>query len=139
MATPRPTLRSWAGLIALVAAVWGATHALGLWQDARAASAIRERSQRVDITLFTTTHCPYCAQARAWLTREGARWQECNVETDTRCASVYRQQGSPGVPLVRAGDRWHLGFNPVWLAQALAEQDAKAQASKPSGPSSPRP
>ena len=139
MATPRPTLRSWVGLIALVAAAWGATQALQHWQEARAASAIREHSQRVDITLFTTTDCPYCAKARAWLTQVGARWQECNVETDAGCQSTYKLQGSPGVPLVRAGERWHLGFNPTWLAQAVAEQAATAQPSKPSGPSSPRP
>lgn len=142
----RPTLRSWLGLTALVALVWGGTEGLGRWQDARAAAAIREHSQRVDITLYTTSSCPYCAQAKAWLKRHEVRWRECNVETDSACARTYAEQGSPGVPLVRAGERWHLGFQAPWLAEALAAQGSKVppvltpfQASSPSGASSPRP
>jgi glutaredoxin len=142
----RPTLRSWLGLIALVALAWGGTQGLSLWQDARAASAIREHSQRVDITLYTTSTCPYCAQAKAWLKRHEVRWRECNVETDAACARTYAEQGAPGVPLVRAGERWHLGFHAPWLAEALAAQDSEAppavtpfQPASPNGASSPRP
>ncbi len=142
----RPALRSWLGLIVLVALVWGASQGLSRWQDSRAASAIREHSQRVDITLYTTSTCPYCAQAMAWLKRHEVRWRECNVETDPACARTYAEQGSPGVPLVQAGERWHLGFHAPWLAEALAQQDNKApraitpsQPASPSGASSPRP
>lgn len=124
MAEPgRPTLRSLLGLLALVAMVWGGAQGLAHWQDARAASAIREHSQRVGITLYTTSTCPYCAKAIAWLKQHNVRWRECNVETDASCQRTYAQQGSPGVPLVRAGERWHLGFHAPWLAQALASQD----------------
>lgn len=122
--TQRPTLRSLLGLAALVAVAWGGSEGLGRWQDARAAEAIRDRSQRVGITLYTTSSCPYCARAAAWLNRHGVRWQECNVETDAACLRAYTEQGSPGVPLVRAGERWHLGFHAPWLAEALAAQDA---------------
>lgn len=130
--TQRPTLRSLLGLAALVAVVWGGAEGLGRWQDARAAEAIRDRSQRVGITLYTTSSCPYCARAAAWLNRHGVRWQECNVETDAACLRAYSEQGSPGVPLVRAGERWHLGFQAPWLAEALAAQDAPSGASLPS-------
>ncbi len=156
----RPTFRSLLGLAVLAALAWGAAEGLGHWREARAASAIREHSQRVDITLYTTSTCPYCAQAIAWLKRHEARWRECNVETNAACQRTYEQQGSPGVPLVRAGDRWHLGFHAPWLAEALAAQDgqgvhrpsasqktddeaaaavAPAQSPNPSGASSPRP
>lgn len=145
-ATQRPTLRSLLGLLALVAAGWSGTELLRHWQDERAAALIRERSQRVDITLYTTSTCPYCARAMDWLNRHGVRWQECNVETSARCQQDYAAQGSPGVPLVRAGDRWHLGFHAPWLAEALAAQDAPAPgrasgqpATRPSGASAPRP
>lgn len=150
--TGRPTLRSLLGLVALVSTVWGVSHMLDLWQDARAASTIREHSQRVDITLYTTSTCPYCAQAIAWLKRHDVRWRECNVETDADCQRTYEQQGSPGVPLVRAGERWHLGFHAPWLAEALASQGGPSalpnepppavspfQSARPSGASSPRP
>ena len=130
--TQRPTLRSLLGLAALVAVVWGGAEGLGRWQDARAAEAIRDRSQRVGITLYTTSSCPYCARAASWLNRHGVRWQECNVETDAACLRAYSEQGSPGVPLVRAGERWHLGFQAPWLAEALAAQDVPSGASSPS-------
>ncbi len=123
----RPTLRSLLGLVALVSTVWGTSHMLGRWQDARAASTIRDHSQRVDITLYTTSTCPYCAKAIAWLKRHEVRWRECNVETDPACQRTYEQQGSPGVPLVRAGERWHLGFQAPWLAEALAAQDSQVK------------
>jgi glutaredoxin len=145
-ATPRPTLRSLLALLVLVAGAWGASELLRHWQDERAAALIRERSQRVDITLYTTSTCPYCARAMSWLRRHGVRWQECNVETSARCQQDYAAQGAPGVPLVRAGDRWHLGFHAPWLAEALAAQDVPPagpapdqSATKPSGASAPRP
>ena len=144
----RPTVRSLFGLGVLIAVFWGGSELLGRWQDARVAALIREHSQRVDITLYTTSTCPYCAKAMAWLRAHGARWRECNVETDTRCRQDYVAQGSPGVPLLRAGDRWHLGFHAPWLAEALVAQRGAAQAvdqpidqsaTRPSGASSPRP
>lgn len=125
----RPTLRSLLGLVALVAVAWGGSQGLNRWQDERAASAIRELSQRVDITLYTTSTCPYCAKATAWLKRHEVRWRECNVETNAACQSTYELQGSPGVPLVQAGSRWHLGFHAPWLAEALAAQDGRSTAS----------
>lgn len=160
MAEPgRPTLRSLLGLVALVGVVWGAAQGLARWQDARAAATIREHSQRVDITLYTTSSCPYCAKAIAWLRQHEVRWRECNIETDATCQRTHAAQGAPGVPLVRAGTRWHLGFDATWLAEALAAQDgpvaapsasnhpksealpsaAPAQPASPSGASSPRP
>lgn len=138
----RPTARSLLGLVALVGVVWGGAQWLGHWQDARAAEAIRAHSQRVDITLYTTSTCPYCAKAMAWLKRHDVRWHECNVETNAACQRTYAEQGSPGVPLVRAGERWHLGFHVPWLNEALAAQDsatAQSMPAKPNGASSPRP
>lgn len=137
----RPTLRSLLGLVALVAVFWGGAQGLNRWQEARSAAAVRELSQRVDVTLYTTSTCPYCAKAIAWLDRHGVRWRECNVETDAACQRTYAEQGAPGVPLVRAGERWHLGFHAPWLAEALAAQDTAAppQTTKPNRESSPRP
>lgn len=124
----RTSPRSLLGLVALLTLVWGGSQWLDHWRDARAASAIREHSQRVGITLYTTSTCPYCARAIAWLQRHEVRWHECNVETNADCQRTYEQQGSPGVPLVLAGERWHLGFHVPWLAEVLAAQDDRGGA-----------
>lgn len=138
----RPTTRALLGLVGLIGVVWGGTQWLDQWRDEQLASATREHSQRVDITLYTTSTCPYCARAMAWLQRHSVRWRECNVETDAACLRTFNAQGAPGVPLVQAGERWHLGFDPRWLAEALATQDRPERATQspsPSGASSPRP
>jgi len=163
MANPgRPTLRSLLGLLVLVAVVWGGVQGLAHWRDARAASAIRDHSQRVDITLYTTSSCPYCAQAIAWLTQHGVRWRACNIETDAACQRTYVGLCASRISAVRAGERWHLGFHAPWLAEALSAQIdqikpgnaasapdqtarqstgpvSRTQADSPSGASSPRP
>jgi glutaredoxin len=127
----RPSAKSWMGLAVLVASVWAATSGLDRWQDARAATAAREISQTIDVTVYTTSTCPYCAKAAAWLNQHGVRWRECNVDTTADCQHMFAAQGSPGVPLVRAGDRWHLGFHAPWLAEALKEQAANTKQDTP--------
>lgn len=121
-ANRRPSAKSLMGLAAFLALVWGAASGMNRWQDARSATAVREISQTIEITLYTTGACPHCARAAAWLNRNGVRWRECNVETTASCQQTYAAQGSPGVPLVQAGDRWHLGFHAPWLAEALKQQ-----------------
>lgn len=141
-----PSLRSLAGLAAVVLGAWAISQAVSWWQDARAAQAVREGSQRGDITLYTTSTCPYCARAAAWLNKHGVRWRECNIETDTTCLRTYEAQGAPGVPLVQVNGQWDLGFNANWVAEALRTPAAGTprgtpppQADRPSGASSPRP
>lgn len=140
--TSMPSLRSLSGLAAVVLGAWALSQAVSWWQDARAAQAVREGSQRGDITLYTTSTCPYCARAAAWLNKHGVRWRECNIEADAACLRTYEAQGAPGVPLVRVNGQWDLGFNANWVAEALRNPPggaARPQADRPSGASSPRP
>lgn len=133
---------NWASLRSLAVVlllVWGGSHALSWWQDRRFAEAVRLGSQRHELVVYSTDTCPYCAKARAWLDAHGARWRECNVEHDTACQQAYQAQGAPGVPLVRVGALWQLGFSPAGVASAMAKLDAQPGAHSPSAASSPRP
>lgn len=133
---------NWASLRSLAVVlllVWGGSHALSWWQDRRFAEAVRLGSQRHELVVYSTDTCPYCAKARAWLDAHGARWRECNVEHDTACQQAYQAQGAPGVPLVRVGELWQLGFSPAGVASAMAKLDAEPGAHRPSAASSPRP
>lgn len=54
-----------------------------------------------DVVMYTTTHCPYCAQAKDWMNRYGFAFTECNAETDGGCARELQATGSLGVPTLR--------------------------------------
>jgi glutaredoxin 3 len=62
------------------------------------------------ITMYTTGWCPYCARARALLTRKGASWTEVDVEAEParRAEMVERSGGRRSVPQIFIGDR-HIG------------------------------
>jgi glutaredoxin len=128
----------WKSLVAIVLVVLGTSQGWNWWNDERAANVIQQHIRAGDITLYTTSSCPYCAKARDWMRRHDIAWRECNVETDTSCMATYEAQGAPGVPLVQAAGRWHLGFDAAWLGQVLAERTAAVQPS-PTRSSSPRP
>ena len=132
---PWRTIRSLAMVLLLV---WGGSQAVSWWQAQRFAEAVHAGSQRHALVVYTTDTCPYCARARAWLNANGATWRECNVEHDATCRRTYEAQGAPGVPMVQVGRLWDLGFNPAWVASAMATLDTES-AQSPSGASSPRP
>lgn len=135
--TPRPR-GGWKSLALITLAVLGASQAANWWRDEKAAAALRH-VQPADITLYTTSTCPYCEKARDWLSAHGIPWRECNVETDAACMKTFEARGSPGVPLVNARGAWHLGFDPAWIGEALAGATAGAAQPSPTLDSSPRP
>ena len=137
--TGRPRLRgSWPSLLVIAAVVLGTSQAANWWRDEHAAKALQRHVQPADITLYTTSTCPYCEKARGWLDAHGIPWRECNIETDEGCMRIFASRGSPGVPLVNARGAWRLGFDPAWIGQVLAEASQAGQAS-PTRESSPRP
>ena len=114
-----PWGRSLWSLALLLAVVSGGFQAYHWWQREQLSASIQSRAQSVPITLYTTSTCPYCAQAKVWLDGHQVRWTECNIELDQTCQAAFNRQGAPGVPLMRVGDQWHLGFDVAWLDQAL--------------------
>lgn len=77
-----------------------------------------------DVVIYTTTHCPYCAQAKQWMTRYGFAFTECNAETSSSCAAeLLRHQsitGGQGVPyLVVRGHHMKDGFDSDEFVAAL--------------------
>jgi hypothetical protein len=92
--------RRLAGLLVLGVAVLGLSQLAARWQAGRL-GAQAARAQPGDIVMYTTTDCPYCAQAHA------------------ACRAVFQALASPGVPtLVVRGER-QVGFQPERVVQAL--------------------
>jgi glutaredoxin len=114
-----PDRTSWKSLVVILAVVLGSSSLWAWWQEEGAARTLLVNSHRGSLTLYTTSDCPYCAKARAWLDGHGITWRECNVDLNATCKQAYEARGAPGVPLVNANDQWHLGFDPVWVSEVL--------------------
>lgn len=117
------------GLAVLIAVVWGSSQAWSTWKTASLSAQLKGKAHGGDILMITTSTCPYCAAAKAWMDAHDVVYRDCNVEADTACDALYAARGSPGVPLMRVKDRWQLGFDPQWLVAMLAEarHPSKAQ------------
>lgn len=118
-ATPRRP-QSWLSLVVIVGVVWGGHQVWSQWREHRDIHAIRATARAQDIVMFTTDDCPYCAKARTWFKANEVPWRECNIERNALCKQVFDARGAPGVPLLHVRGQWQLGFDPAWLAKALA-------------------
>lgn len=66
-----------------------------------------------EILLYTTDTCPYCTQAKNFLTEQGLPFQEINVQADyAKAQRLVEQTGQMGVPQIRVNGNWVLGFDP---------------------------
>lgn len=63
-----------------------------------------------DVTMYTTTWCPYCVRAKQLLQRKGVGVAEINIEEvdGARDEMVTRSGGRMTVPQIFIGDR-HVG------------------------------
>jgi glutaredoxin len=77
-----------------------------------------------DVTIYTTTGCPYCAEAKAWMTQYGFAYAECDAEVRSECAQQLQEYGSTGVPyLVVRGHHMKDGFDSDEFVAALRQGD----------------
>jgi glutaredoxin len=74
--------------------------------------ALAHKVRSGDVTIFTTTTCPYCAQAKGWMSQYGFAYSECNVETSMDCARQMESLGGVGVPFLEVkGKAMKNGFD----------------------------
>ena len=96
------------------------------------------------VVVYTTPTCPYCSQAKAFLSRQGVRFVEKNVAADRQAAmEMIQKSGQQGVPVVTIDDQVVVGFNQPRLRQLLQQThrpklgaaiaDAASQAKKQPG------
>jgi glutaredoxin 3 len=58
------------------------------------------------VTVYTSSHCPYCVQAKRLLDKKGAAYEEINISLDDarRDEMIQRSKGRMGVPQIFIGD-----------------------------------
>lgn len=92
------------------------------WVQQQRAQALRAVATPGDIRMISSESCVFCAQARAWLTRERLPFEECFVERDARCAADYDRLGRPGTPTLLVRGQAQLGFDPERITVALTAE-----------------
>lgn len=79
-----------------------------------------------EVTIYTTMFCPYCAAAKALLTRKGVAFEEIKVDGDRagREAMTRRAGGRTSVPQIFIGDRHVGGSDDLHALERTGELDA---------------
>ncbi len=73
-----------------------------------------------NVTIYTTTQCPYCHLLKGFLQQNNIPFQEVNVENDPAAMQeVVRQTGQMGVPQTEIDGKWIIGFDPERIVAAL--------------------
>lgn len=83
-----------------------------------AASVAQSRTMK-QVVIYTTSHCPYCKQAKQYFAQKGIRYREIDVETSMSGKEAFRKLGGNGVPLIMVGDKKVDGFNAQELDRLL--------------------
>jgi glutaredoxin 3 len=78
-----------------------------------------------NITIYTTTYCPYCVKAKDLLKRKGASWTEINAEDDdAREAMIVKAGGRRTVPQIFIGETHVGGCDDLYALDKAGKLDA---------------
>lgn len=65
-----------------------------------------------EVVIYTTPHCPYCAQAKSWLNQYNFAFTECDADARPECAQALQALGGDGVPFLTVrGQKMEDGFD----------------------------
>ncbi|HIG97334.1 MAG TPA: NrdH-redoxin [Candidatus Aenigmarchaeota archaeon] len=74
------------------------------------------------VKIYTTTHCPYCVQAKDFFKKNNVKYTEINVEEDEASAEeMIEKSGQMGVPVIDINGQIIVGFNKPAIEKALKE------------------
>jgi|GEM_PF-1817315 len=62
-----------------------------------------------EVEMYTTSECPYCAEAKTWLKQNGFAFTECNMSITPRCIDEFKDYGANGTPflIIRRNGKTH--------------------------------
>ncbi|MEP6671484.1 MAG: glutaredoxin family protein [Chthoniobacter sp.] len=81
--------------------------------------AVSARAQGKQVVMYTTSHCPYCKQAKTYLTQRGIPFREVDIEASGVGKLEYQRLGGNGVPLIMVGGTKVEGFDEKELNRLL--------------------
>ena len=121
----------WFKLLAVSAIVYGAWAGLRHWDTRSAAEGLSRMGhfgatpseaqlrqlaggiQPADVLIYSASWCTNCAAAKGWMAQYGFKYQECDVEASSACASQLKQlDAQGGIPyLIVKGRHMKDGFD----------------------------
>jgi len=106
--------------VVVLAGAWTVFHRLPAVATGPDVAGLAASTGPGDVVMYTTTTCPYCKQAAAWMKQQGFAFTECNTETHASCAKAFQSYGGNGVPyLVVKGYHMKNGFDSEEFLRAL--------------------
>jgi glutaredoxin 3 len=75
------------------------------------------------VVLFSTPTCSWCRRAKRYFRERRVPFKEVDVERDQEAArDVARKTGQTGVPVIKIGNRWIVGFDRERIEKELARK-----------------
>ena len=75
------------------------------------------------VLLFSTPTCSWCRRAKRYFKERRVPFKEVNIERDPDAArDIVRKTGQTGVPVIKIGSRWIVGFDKERIDKELARK-----------------
>jgi glutaredoxin 3 len=75
------------------------------------------------VLLFSTSTCSWCRRAKRHFREKRVPFKEINVERDPDAArDIARKTGQTGVPVIKIGSKWIVGFDRERIDEELARR-----------------
>lgn len=71
------------------------------------------------ITIFSKNNCMQCKMTKKFLDKEGADYQEINIDERPDMIDYVKDLGFSAAPVVKAGDIIFSGFQPAKLKEII--------------------
>lgn len=66
----------------------------------------------MDVTIYSTSTCPYCRMAKEYLSSKGVAYKDIDVSTDRLALDeMVKLSGQMGVPVIVVGGQVIVGFD----------------------------
>lgn len=77
-------------------------------------------SDTATITVYSTTWCGFCHQAKAYFDSIGVKYKDIDVEKDQKASEeMVKKTGQMGVPVIEIGDTTIVGYDRPKIDEAL--------------------
>ena len=75
------------------------------------------------VLLFSTSTCSWCRRAKRYFKDCRVTFKEINIERDPDAArDIVRKTGQAGVPVIKIGSKWIVGFDRERIEKELARR-----------------